>query len=216
MITIDFRRPQVQFLLVVLGAIFAMLILLHKVYAIEGQRDLTKPHADDHVRGSTQPKVIIYEFSDYECPFCVQHHETMKTLVDRYGDDIAWVYKHFPLPIHPQAQTKAMAAECIAQLVGEDAFWLFTDDIFASGTDTSMETLQNLAVKRGVEKSEYMACLNSEKISKIVASDSALGTSLGVQGTPGNVIVNVKTGERRLVFGALTIDTLEPIITSQL
>jgi len=97
--------------------------------------DITIPEVteDDHIRGNTDAKVFFVEYSDIDCPFCSQLHETMIDVVDNYDPgDVAWVYRHFPLTnIHPTAAVKAEASECIAELGDNDAFWEFLDILFA-------------------------------------------------------------------------------------
>lgn len=88
--------------------------------------------ATDHVRGNRDAKFMIVEYSDFECPYCQMHHDTMKALIEKH-DNVAWTYRHFPLvSIHDGAQLKAEAAECIAQEKGEDAFWKYADASFAA------------------------------------------------------------------------------------
>jgi protein-disulfide isomerase len=85
----------------------------------------------DHFRGSRDAKVVFVEYSDYDCPFCSRLHPTLKRLVDEYDGRVAWVYRHFPLTqLHPQARDVSIAAECAAELGGNDAFWEFTDRYF--------------------------------------------------------------------------------------
>lgn len=84
----------------------------------------------DHIRGDINASVKIVEYSDYDCPFCKRFHETMKQIMAEYGEDgdVAWVYRHFPLEmLHPQAKDKSIAAKCIAEIAGEDAFWEYSD-----------------------------------------------------------------------------------------
>lgn len=90
---------------------------------------------DDYIRGSQDATVKIVEYSDFDCPYCQQFHQTMKQVVNNYDDsEVAWVYRHFPIPqLHPDAPRKARASECVADLGGQDAFWTFADEIFSSG-----------------------------------------------------------------------------------
>ena len=86
---------------------------------------------DDWVRGDLKKaKVVLVEYSDFECPFCGRHHPTMQSLMNTYGDDIAWVYRHFPLSFHPQAMPAALASECVGEQLGDDGFWAFGDRLF--------------------------------------------------------------------------------------
>ncbi len=95
--------------------------------------EIRGPQSDDHIRGNPNAKIVIVEFSDTECPFCKQFHETMKRIVNEYGasGDVAWVYRHFPIPsLHPKAQKQAEALECASEQGGNDMFWKFTDMLY--------------------------------------------------------------------------------------
>jgi hypothetical protein len=86
--------------------------------------------SSDHYKGSVNPEITIIEYSDFECPFCSRIHGTLEQLV-RENDNIAWAYRHLPLGFHPQAYPAAIASECVAREEGNEAFWLFTDALFA-------------------------------------------------------------------------------------
>jgi protein-disulfide isomerase len=89
--------------------------------------------ADDHIRGNPDADIALFEYSDFQCPFCTRVHATYKEVIDQYGDDVMWVYRHFPLTsIHPDAVPYAIGSECAASLGGNDAFWSFTDELFKS------------------------------------------------------------------------------------
>lgn len=85
---------------------------------------------DDHYKGSADAEIAIIEYSDFECPFCSRIHSTLEQVVNTH-DNTAWAYRHLPLGFHPQALPAAIASECVAEHEGNDAFWEFTDAIFA-------------------------------------------------------------------------------------
>lgn len=88
---------------------------------------------DDHVRGAKNPKVYVVEYSDFECPFCKQFHPSLQQALTEYKDQVAVVYRHFPLEsIHPSARALAEGSECAAEIGGEDAFWQYHDQVFES------------------------------------------------------------------------------------
>lgn len=84
---------------------------------------------DDHIRGNKDARIKLVEYSDFECPFCQRFHPTMQQVMDKYGDQVAWVYRHFPLSFHPEAQKAAEASECVAANGGD--FWDYADTLFS-------------------------------------------------------------------------------------
>lgn len=170
--------------------------------------------SDDHIRGSSNAKVFLIEYSDYECPFCSKFHETAKQVLDEYGDDVAWVYRHYPLDqIHSKARPAAIASECVAEAGGNDAFWRFTDAVFAD--QTSLDDLEALASTVGVGGSSFTSCLESEKYDERVSTDLTEGTNAGVRGTPGNFIVN-QNGDAWFIPGAYPFEQIQPMIDEAL
>ncbi len=84
------------------------------------------------IKGKTDAKVTIVEFSDFECPFCTRAFPTVKQVLDAYPNDVKIYYKHLPLTsLHPNAQRAAEASVC-AQKQGK--FWEFHDKLFQSQT----------------------------------------------------------------------------------
>ena len=84
--------------------------------------------ASDHIIGSINAQIIIVEYSDFECPYCKAFEPTLKRLVSESNGNIAWVYRHWP--IHQNSFSKLVAAECVAKLKGNDAFWKYSDLLF--------------------------------------------------------------------------------------
>ncbi len=87
---------------------------------------------NDHKRGAENPTVTIIEYSDIDCPFCSQLHETMIKLLDE-NKSVQWVYRHMPIAgLHPEAYEKALASECVYELSNQDdkVFWEYLDLLF--------------------------------------------------------------------------------------
>lgn len=88
---------------------------------------------DDHIQGSPEAKIVIVEYSDTECPYCQLHHTTLQQIIDEYGEsgDVAWVYRHFPIPqLHPKAAKEGEALECAAAQGGNNMFWKYTEELY--------------------------------------------------------------------------------------
>lgn len=170
---------------------------------------------DDHVRGSREAKLFLIEYSDYQCPFCKSFHPTAQQALDEYGDDLAWVYRHFPLDsIHAKARPTAEASECVAELGGNDAFWSFSDAVFED-SPTSLNDLSSSVTKAGVSSTAFQSCIDSDKYADRVESDYQEGLAAGVTGTPGSFLVNQK-GEAWFIPGAVPFDSLKIIIDEAL
>lgn len=82
----------------------------------------------DHIFGNANAPVKIIEYSDYECPYCKIFHPTLTKIVTESNGNVSWVYRHWP--IHQGSFEKLVAAECVAKIKGNDAFWEYTDLIF--------------------------------------------------------------------------------------
>jgi protein-disulfide isomerase len=174
----------------------------------------------DNVRGDlTKAKVALIEYSDYECPFCKNFHETMKEVFKAYGNDIAWVYRDFPLSFHQNAQKEAEAAKCVSELGGKDAFWKFTDAIYSrttsNGTGFALDKLAPLAKEVGVNQAKFQTCLDSGKYAKVIADEQAGGEAAGISGTPGTVIIT-KDGKTDMINGAQSLEKVKAQIDALL
>lgn len=173
----------------------------------------------DWYRGGKNAKVVMVEYSDLECPFCKRFHPTMLQVMKDYGDKVKWVYRHYPLSFHANAQKEAEATECAGKLGGNDAFWKYTDAIFekttSNGTGFALDQLVPLAKEVGLNESQFKQCLDSGEMAQKVKDQMAAGTAEGVTGTPGTIIIDGK-GNTQLVPGALPIEQIKPMIDSAL
>ncbi len=171
---------------------------------------------EDHVRGDKNAKVALVEYSDLECPFCKTFHKTALQVMDEYKGKIKWVYRHYPLSFHANAQKEAEASECVADLGGEDAFWKYIDAIYerttANGTGFALDKLAPLAVEMGVNEAKFTECLDSGKNTQKVKDQMAQGSKEGVSGTPGNILLEIKSGKTVVIPGAVPLDQIKPSI----
>lgn len=182
--------------------------------------DVPKVSDADHIRGNRSAEVFLIEYSDLECPFCKQFHPTAKKVLQEYGDRVAWVYRHYPLNFHANAQKEAEAVECAFESGGEEKFWQYVDKIFerttSNGTGFALTKLGPLAAEIGLDQAQFQECLDSGKYTQMVKDQMAGGSAAGVSGTPGNVLLNSKTGRARLVAGALPFEQIKIAIDEML
>lgn len=189
--------------------------------APQPQQAAKKPEVTDKdwYKGNKNAKVTLVEYSDYECPFCKSFHPTMQQVMKDYGDKVKWVYRHYPLPFHTNAQKEAEASECAGKIGGNEAFWKYTDAIFerttSNGTGFALDKLTPLAKELGLNESSFKQCLDSGEMAQKVKDQTAKGTEEGVSGTPGTIIIDSK-GNTQLVPGALPFDQVKPMIDKAL
>jgi len=93
--------------------------------------ELRPVSSDDHILGNIDAKIIIVEYSDLECPFCKVFHNTMHQVVEKNNPNVAWVFRHYPIPqLHPKAFHEAEATECAWEQGGNKVFWKYMDKLF--------------------------------------------------------------------------------------
>jgi len=167
------------------------------------------------VRGKPDAPVTIIEFSDFQCPYCARGANTVEQLLEKYPDDVKFVFKHFPLNFHPWAKPAAIASHC-AGLQDADAFWTLHDKYFEAQRslnpgnvlDKSKEFLAGSEIDMG----QWSACAEDtgsdayKAASAAVDADMALGQSLGVSGTPGFFVNGT------FLNGAQPVTAFEPLI----
>lgn len=171
---------------------------------------------DDHVRGNRNAKIALIEYSDLECPFCKRFHPTAQQVVDEYDGKVMWVYRHFPLDnLHPKADKEAEAAECAGEIGEADKFWAMVDKIFEvtpSNNGLDLDDLPKLAKESGVDGQKFRECLDSGKFIQHVEDDYQSGIRAGVTGTPGNILLDIKTGKTRVIPGAVPFEQVKQAI----
>lgn len=178
-------------------------------------KSVRRPSLDlDHIYGNPDAPISLIEYSDFECPYCKRFHPTAKKVVETYGGKVNWVYRHFPLGFHnPGAQKQAEASECAADLGGNDAFWQFTDAIYArtraGGKGFPLEKLAPLAEEIGLNGEAFQDCLESGKHTARVKANYDEGVRAGVTGTPGSMLLHNETGVVRVLNGNVPLATVK-------
>ncbi|NCN87555.1 MAG: thioredoxin domain-containing protein [Candidatus Pacebacteria bacterium] len=172
----------------------------------------------DHIRGNEKARVVLVEYSDFECPFCARFHPTMQQVVEEMGDQVAWVYRHYPLSFHPNAQKAAEGSECVAKLGGNDAFWKYSDalaDVTSADGKLSPDAILEAAAQAGVNATSFKSCLDSDEMAQVVKDQASTGGTAGVTGTPGTIVV-VDGEAKELIPGALPYASVKTTIEKYL
>ena len=177
------------------------------VLALDPPRQRVEILPDDPIRGPVDAPILLVEFSDFQCPFCQRATGTLEELADRYEDQIQFVYKDYPLAVHPEAFKAAEAGNCAHE---QGMFWELHDKMFVSQDALDVPSLTTYASELGLDATAFSTCLDEGRYTQRVQHDLQLGQLYGVSSTP-TVFIN-----GRPVMGAAPIETFEQIIREEL
>jgi protein-disulfide isomerase len=139
---------------------------------------------DEPQRGPDDALITIVEFGDFECPFCKETEPTLEQLLQKYGDDIRVVWLNFPLPGHTHARPAATAALEAQAQKGDRGFWQMYGRLFADQRALGREDLEKHAKELGLNMRKFRHALDTDKYAEVIDRQVALGTTLGIPGTP--------------------------------
>ncbi len=174
----------------------ALYISVPKTPSSNGNPSLVRPvSASDHILGNPAAKVMIIEYSDFDCEFCKGFHDTLHQIIanEGAGGDVAWVFREFPLTeIHPNALSLAKAAECAAEVGGNDAFWKFSTALFQKQPVAPQE-IGTVAAAAGIASDTFSTCYASESASapllERIQADRQNALDIGANGTPYSILL---------------------------
>lgn len=183
--------------------------------ANEASAKVSPPSQDEHIVGRADAPIVLIEYSDFQCSYCASIYPTLKKIVSESGGEVAWVMRSLPLvSIHPEAEPAALAGECIAAELGNEAFWKYADAVFANQVQLSATFYTSIAAGLGADPAAFQSCISSKKHQDILDRESFEGQSLGAQGTPYVVVLNTKTGSTATIPGALPYAQAKAVIQS--
>lgn len=142
---------------------------------------------------TTNPKLTIVEFTEFQCPYCSRIAPTMKELMDKHPGEIKFIYKNFPLSFHANAKPAAAAA-IAAQKQGK--FWEYRYALAPHSRELTDSTFEAVAKEVGLNIEQF----NKDRVlddamNARIQKDFDLGVKVGVQGTP-NFYINGKRQDR--------------------
>jgi protein-disulfide isomerase len=146
---------------------------------------------DQPFQGGDKAKVVIQEFSDFECPACNRAEPTIKQLLEIYGDKVKFVWRHRPLSMHKNAPLASEAAAEIFKQKGNDAFWKFHDKLFENQrTPGGLErpALEKYAEEFGADMGKFKQALDDHAHKALVDADAKIADDASMPATPSFVI----------------------------
>jgi protein-disulfide isomerase len=159
------------------------------------------------VKGAQTAKVTLVEFSDFQCPFCKRVGPTLEQIEKTYGDKVRIAFKHLPLPMHPQAESAARAAEAAHR---QGKFWEMHDKLFADQQGLSEAAYEKHAKELGLDLERFKKDYASPEVKARVDADMREANQLGVNGTPGFFV------NGRFLSGAQPFEAFKTLIDQEL
>ena len=185
-----------------------LLLLLAAGAASAGAQDAPRFIADPMMtKGPAAAPVTIFEWSDYECPFCQRAQDVLQRLQGEFPDTLRFVFKDFPLRSHPNALAAALAARCAG---AQGRYWEYHDLLFVGQPDLARDHLLGYARRLGLDASAFTECLDSGRYRDAVLAEQREGREAGVRATPTFFI------NQRKIEGALPLEEFRDAIKQAL
>ena len=137
--------------------------------------------ARDHAQGPVEAPFTLVEYGDFQCPSCGEAYEIVKKVQKHFGDKLRFVYREYPLPMHPMAEPAAEAAEFAAS---KDKFWPMHDGLYEGQTELSEDFFVQLADKLKLDGKALTKSLDAGEFGDRVNEDIESGDDSDVTGTP--------------------------------
>jgi protein-disulfide isomerase len=167
--------------------------------------------------GNAKAKLVVVEFSDFECPFCKKFSlTTFPEFKQRYVDNgkVQYVVRDFPLGFHAQAQAAAVAARCAGQ---QNAFWPMRQKLFENQAKLGRDLYLSVGAELKLDSGKFQTCLDNPAMADAVGQDVAYGNRVGVQATPTFLIGKIEGGQvkdMKAVSGAMALGDFSKLIDS--
>ena len=145
--------------------------------------------------GDAKAPLVMVEYTDFQCPFCQQFHNTAFAQIKaNYIDTgkIRFVSRDFPLDFHENARRAATASRCAAE---QGKYWEMRHVMIVNADQLKPDKLAAYAEQVKMDGSKFKACLDSDKFKAQIDQDIAEGGVAGVQGTPSFVLGRIEDGK---------------------
>ena len=171
----------------------------------------------DHIYGDAAAPYSVIVYSDLECPFCKRFAGVAEKAAAMAGEKVNVVWRHYPLDFHGEiAVQEAVVAECVSRQAGDKGFFKFVDAVLAAtqsngkglpGGVTALTALANVAGANDVTL--LKACAGDTSVVTRVQGDLEDGIQAGIEGTPGLILRDNRSGRAQVVGGALPQEQME-------
>jgi len=138
--------------------------------------------------GDAKAPLVVVEYTDFQCPFCQQFHNTAFAQIKaNYIDTgkVRFISRDFPLDFHENARRAATAGRCAAE---QGKFWEMRHVMIVNADQLKPDNLMSYAAQVKMDVPKFKSCLDSDKFKAQIDQDVAEGGVAGIQGTPSFVI----------------------------
>ena len=132
--------------------------------------------------GTTEPKITIFEFADFNCPLCKNSFSTVREISLKYKNDVKIIYKDFP--VLANSIDLSLAGRCAGE---QDLFWPMHDKLFQNQSNldpTKTEEIIAIAKQTGININKFSSCLSQKKYLTDIQKDYSDGLLIEATGTP--------------------------------
>ena len=138
--------------------------------------------SSDHLSGRVDAPLQLVEYGDFQCPYCGEAYWEVKRIQEDFGDELAFVFREFPLT---QAHRYALGAAAAAEAADRQGrFWAMHDRLFEHQQELAPEDLRDHANALGLDVAQFATDFTSDAVAQRIESDLRSGTASGVPGTP--------------------------------
>jgi protein-disulfide isomerase len=166
---------------------------------------------NDITLGNPEAPVQVVVYTDFQCEFCKDFHQSLSKALVEYGDQIAVTYRHLPLSFHTQAPLAALASQCAH---AQGAFAAYSDKLFEEqavwGNSTGSAWFRNQAQVLKLNAKDFNTCMNSKTYAEKIAHDAFSAEEFALSGTPSTFV------NTTLLSGAVDYATLKRVINQSL
>lgn len=167
----------------------------------------------DRFSGAEDASVVLVEYGDYQCPACSAYQPFLKKLMEDFGEQILFVYRHFPLKnIHVNAELSARSAEAAG---AQGKFWEMHDMIYANQNrwataEDAKGIFEDYATALGLDLEKFRVDRDAKETGDRIDASFDAGVASGVEGTPTFFVNGVK------IQNPLSYDEFKALITEAL
>lgn len=194
--------------------IFGVIILAFFGLVLFSKKDETKQSGGDqsnqsaqlsnHTQGEGTTGVVLVEYGDFECPACYQYYPLVEAVKQKYGDQIKFQFRHYPLTeIHQNALIAARASEAADK---QGKFWEMYAKLYEGQpnwkeSSSPASVYETYAKELGMDVDKFKQDMKNESTNAIIQADRAEARKLGYSSTPTFEINGKKIENPRDVEG---------------